>query len=74
MSEGTIDRPVVWVAEAWRDGERLKRVVHVTKKGASRDITQMTSFMDPDHVFIHPEPLYLGDKDEFHLTKDDIDE
>jgi len=73
MSEGTIDRPVVWVAEAWRDGERIKRIVHVTKEGARRDIRQSTMFRDPDHVFVNVEPVYLGDEDEFHITRSDVE-
>lgn len=68
---GTIDRPVVWVAEAWKDGERIKRIVHTTEMGARRDIRQSTMFRDPDRIAVHPEPVYLGDEDEFHVTKED---
>jgi len=69
---GTIDRPVVWVAEAWKDGERIRRIVHTTKTGARRDIRQSTMFRDPDRIGVHVEPVYLGDEDEFHVTKEDI--
>lgn len=59
----------VWVAEAWKDGERIERVVHKNKHDAREDIEVCTALDDPDRIDIERERLWLGSSNDWHITR-----
>lgn len=63
------DEPKVYVAEAYKDGERIERLVHTTYADAKEDIEITTSLDNPDDIVIESERLWLGEDEEFHVTR-----
>jgi hypothetical protein len=57
------DDNTVYIAEAYKDGERIERVVHTNHADAKEDIDVLTFGENPDRVEITEERLYLGDDD-----------
>lgn len=59
---------VVYIAKAFRDGECIRRIVHVNKADARDDINTIRRSMNADEVIVEPERLYLGRSNEFSVT------
>lgn len=58
----------VYVAEAYKDGERIEQIVHTSYADAKEDIEVCTSLKDVDEIEVHERHLYLGNDDEFHVA------
>ena len=54
----TID--TVWVAEAYKDGERIEQLVHINYGDAKEDIEITTRSDDPDDITFTEKRLYRG--------------
>jgi hypothetical protein len=59
----------VYVAEAYKDGDRIAQLVHTNPVDAREDITVTTNLDDPDRIEINKKRLYLGQDDEFTVTR-----
>jgi hypothetical protein len=59
----------VYVAEAYKDGDRIAQLVHKNRIDAREDIEVSTNLDNPDRTEIHRKRLYLGQDDEFTVTK-----
>ena len=60
MSENT-----VYVAEAYKDGQRIEQLVHTSYRDAKGDIEISTNLDDPDEIQIHERRLWLGEHEKF---------
>jgi hypothetical protein len=59
----------VFVAEAFVYGDRMERVIHTSWEDAKEDIEELTDGRRTDRIHVTKEKLYLGDDDEFHVTR-----
>lgn len=59
----------IYIAEAYKDGQRIERIAHTSYEGAKEDIEVSTSLDDPDEITIDEERLYLGQDDVFHIER-----
>lgn len=59
----------VYVAEAYKDGDRVEQIVHTTRQDAKEDIQVSTNLDNPDRIEINKRKVYLGHDDRFLVTK-----
>jgi hypothetical protein len=63
------DDSYVYIAEAYKDGGRIERLVHTSYADAKEDIEISTGTDNPDRIEIDKEKVWLGQDDEFHVTR-----
>lgn len=59
----------VWIGEAYKDGERIERVVHKHEDDARKDIEICAAVHDPDEIRVEKEKLHLGQDTEWHIER-----
>ncbi len=59
----------VYIGEAWKNGELIKRIVHKNKHDAREDIQITTGLDNPDRIEVNKEKLYLGEDEEWHIER-----
>lgn len=59
------ENPTVYVAEAYKDGERIEQLVHVNESDAYEDINITTSTDNPDRIEVSERRLWLGQSESF---------
>ena len=59
----------VYIGEAWKNGELIKRIVHKNKYDAREDIQITTGSDNPDRIEVNKEKLYLGEDSEWHISR-----
>lgn len=63
-----MNKNYVYIAEAWKNGKRIERIVHTNEADAWEDIEISTNGEDPDKLTVEKERLYLGQDDEYVAT------
>lgn len=59
----------VYVAEAFKDGERIEHIIHKNESDALEDILICTAGDEPDEITVNKEGLYLGEDTEWVVAR-----
>lgn len=57
----------IWIAEAYKDGERIERIIHKNEHDAREDIEISTNTRNPDEIRVEREQIFLGEDTEWHI-------